>query len=148
MSESWALNPGRRRNMQANRSRDTKPERRLRSVLHRRGWRFRVAYRPLPHVRWSADVVFTKHRVAVFVDGCFWHACPLHFKPPARNKDYWQPKIARNRLRDNEFDHLLREAGWTVVRIWEHEDVETVVERVEKALVHNVEDPSGESDNA
>lgn len=116
--------------MQAIRSRDTKPELLIRSTLHRRGLRYRVSYRPLPGVRWSADIVFTKARVAVFVDGCFWHVCPEHFKMPTRNIEYWQDKIDRNQRRDSEFDRLLREAGWTVVHAWEHEDIELVANRI------------------
>ena len=134
MAGSWAMNPGRRRNMQAIKNRDTKPELRLRSLLHRRGFRFRVANRPLPDVGWSADLVFPKARVAVFVDGCFWHACPVHFKLPGRNTEYWQSKIDRNQRRDREFDQRLREAGWTVVRVWEHEDVDAAAERIEVLL--------------
>jgi DNA mismatch endonuclease (patch repair protein) len=141
MAESWAMNAGRRRNMQAIKNRDTQPELRLRSLLHSRGLRFRVAYRPLPEVRWSADLVFTKARLAVFVDGCFWHACPAHFKLPGRNSDYWQSKIDRNQRRDHEFDLRLREAGWTVVRVWEHEDVEAVAARIEALLQPSGTDP-------
>lgn len=134
MADSWALNAGRRRNMQANRNRDTKPELRLRSLLHRRGLRFRVAYRPLHDVRWTADIVFTKAHIAVFVDGCFWHGCPAHFKMPSRNTQYWAPKIERNRWRDEEFDRLLLAADWIVVRMWAHQSADDMVRQVEKAL--------------
>ena len=134
MSDSWAMNPGRRRNMQANRSRDTKPELRLRSILHRRGMRFRVAHMPLSGVRWTADVVFTRAKVAVFVDGCFWHGCPEHFKLPTRNENYWAPKVNRTRERDAEFDRLLRDAGWVVIRVWEHEPVDVVADLVDATV--------------
>lgn len=134
MSKSWALNPGRRRNMQANRSRDTKPELRVRSLLHARGMRFRVNYRPLPKVQRTADIVFTRARVAVFVDGCWWHKCPDHYKPPARNTNYWLPKLDRNVRRDREIDQLLREAGWTVIRAWEHQDPGEVADWAESAV--------------
>lgn len=134
MTESWALNSGRRRNMQANTSRDTKPELRLRGILHRRGYRYRVAHPPLASVRWTADLAFTRANLAVFVDGCFWHGCPEHYKEPRTNAGYWIPKIARNRERDAQFDELLREAGWTVIRAWEHADPFEVADRVEALL--------------
>ncbi len=117
--------------MQAIRNRDTAPERRLRSLLHGRGLRYRVAARPLADVRWTADLVFRRSRVAVFIDGCFWHGCPEHFKMPARNVDYWTAKFARNRRRDAEFDDLLAAAGWKVVRVWEHDDAVAVADHVE-----------------
>ncbi|NEA30116.1 very short patch repair endonuclease [Streptomyces sp. SID13031] len=120
--------------MQANRSRDSKPELRLRSILHRRGLRFRVCCRPLAGVRRTADLVFTKARVAVFVDGCFWHKCPVHYRAPNTNVDYWAPKVERNVARDAEIDRLLADAGWTVVRAWEHEDPEVAAGIVEAAV--------------
>lgn len=120
--------------MLGNRSRDTKPELLLRSILHRRGLRFRVCRRPLPLVRRTADVVFTRAKVAVFVDGCYWHGCPEHFRQPKTNTEYWAPKIARNRERDAEIDELLRAAGWTVIRAWSHEDADAVADQVERAV--------------
>lgn len=120
--------------MQGNRSRDTKPELRLRSILHRRGLRYRVAARPLPDLRLTADVVFTRQRVAVFVDGCLWHACLEHYKPSRTNADYWVPKIQGNVERDRRFDLALEEAGWTVIRAWEHEEPSEVADRVEVAV--------------
>ena len=134
MSESWAATPGRRRNMQAIRSRDTKPEVRLRSLLHHRGLRFRVVHQPLADVRWSADIVFPKAKIAVFVDGCFWHGCPDHYKPPSRNPTYWGPKVERTCARDREFDRLLLEGGWTVIRVWEHEPLDEAAARVESSV--------------
>lgn len=126
--------PGVRRSMQGNRSRDTKPELRLRSALHRRGLRYRVGYRPLPNMRMTADVVFTKSKVAVFIDGCFWHGCPQHYRQPGTNDEYWAPKLERNRARDARADAALVLAGWTVVRAWEHEDPAAVADRVEAAV--------------
>lgn len=120
--------------MQANRRRDTKPELRLRSLLHAKGLRYRVDFKPLQGVRWRADVVFTRAKVAVFVDGCYWHQCPEHSKPPSRNADYWAPKLEGNVSRDREFDRHLRENGWIVVRAWEHEDPMAVADRVEAAV--------------
>lgn len=118
---SWASSEPIRHTMQGNRGRDTKPELAIRRELHRRGLRFRVAVRPLRGVRRTADVVFTRVRVAVFVDGCFWHHCPEHFRMPATNTEFWASKIEGNQHRDREIDALLMEAGWTVVRVWEHE---------------------------
>lgn len=120
--------------MRANRSRDTKPERRLRSALHAQGLRFRVAYRPLPALNRTADVVFTRARVAVFVDGCFWHGCDLHYAQPRANEKFWHDKIRRNQERDRETDALLVAAGWHVLRIWEHDDVVEATAQVINAL--------------
>ncbi|MBW1599980.1 very short patch repair endonuclease [Streptomyces sp. JJ38] len=118
---SWASSAARRRNMQAIRSRDTKPERVIRQLVHAQGLRYRVAARPLPGLRRTADMVFRPAKVAVFVDGCYWHGCPEHYIPPRTNSGYWSEKVARNVARDRETDMLLTEAGWTVLRFWEHE---------------------------
>ncbi len=119
--------------MQGNRSSDTKPELVLRSALHARGLRYRVNHRLLG-TRHTADVVFTRAQVAVFVDGCWWHACPTHYREPKSNTGYWLPKIERNVARDRKVDRLLVEAGWTIVRAWEHEDPEAVADRVEATV--------------
>ena len=121
--------------MLGNRSRDTKPEMRLRSELHGRGFRYRVSVRPLPPLRRTADLVFRRERVAVFVDGCFWHGCPDHYSIPSTNTDYWKRKVTRNQRRDAETNEILREAGWRVVRIWEHEDPSAAAEKVESAVL-------------
>ena len=126
--------PGVRHSMQGNRSRDTKPELAVRSILHARGLRYRVNYKPLSGVRHTADIVFPRARVAVFVDGCWWHRCPEHYKQPKSNIGYWLPKIERNVARDAKVDALLADAGWTVVRAWEHENPEAVADRVEAAV--------------
>lgn len=110
--------------MQAVRGRDTKPELLLRSALHRRGLRFYVDRAPLPKMRRRADLVFPRKRVAVYVDGCFWHGCPVHGTWPKNNADWWREKIERNQARDRDTDQQLEEAGWTVVRVWEHEGSE------------------------
>ena len=120
--------------MRANRRRDTKPELRLRHALHARGWRYRVDTPVLPGVRRRPDIVFTRQRVVVYVDGCFWHACPQHGTKPKANAEFWAEKLAANRQRDADTDDRLAYAGWTVVRIWEHEDLTTAVTRVELAL--------------
>lgn len=132
---SWASSPATRASMRSNRSRDTKPELRLRSLLHRAGLRYRVSAKPLPHLRRTADVVFTKARVAVFVDGCYWHGCPEHGSIPATNRDFWSRKIEGNIRRDKETDRLLTEAGWKVVRVWEHTPPADAAELVQQALV-------------
>lgn len=108
--------------MQLQASRDTGPERELRSALHRTGLRFRVHVRPLAGVRREADIVFPKARVAVFVDGCFWHGCPEHASWPKANAHWWREKIEANRRRDADTDERLRAAGWMVIRMWTHED--------------------------
>jgi DNA mismatch endonuclease, patch repair protein len=102
--------------------RDTLPELAIRSELHRRGLRFRVDRAPLPGLRSRADIVFGPARVAVYVDGCFWHSCPEHGTMPKANAEWWERKLKRNQERDIETDRALREHGWEVVRIWEHED--------------------------
>lgn len=120
---SWASTPGRRRIMQGNRSRDTKPELAVRRLLHAAGFRYRVSYPPIRSLRRRADIVFTRRRVAVFIDGCFWHGCPEHGRTRFNvNAEYWSPKIASNRERDQDTNQLLTRAGWTVLRFWEHED--------------------------
>jgi DNA mismatch endonuclease (patch repair protein) len=120
--------------MRGNRSRDTKPEIAVRRDLHRRGLRFRVDYRLQPPLRTRADIVFTRARVAVFIDGCFWHGCPLHATTPKTNTDYWTPKLERNRARDRETTAALRSHGWTVLRFWEHEESAIVADRVARAV--------------
>ena len=129
-SASWASSDAVRRQMQANRSRDTRPELALRSQVHQLGLRYRVATRPLPSIRRTADLVFTRARVAVFVDGCFWHGCPDHHRPSQRNEEFWRTKINGNRERDAETDKLLEDAGWAAIRIWEHEKPELASQRV------------------
>lgn len=120
--------------MQANRSRDTRPERLLRSALHAAGLRFRVSARPLPTLNRTADIVFRPARIAVFVDGCFWHGCPTHRTAPRANADYWADKIRINQNRDRHTDEKLAAAGWEVIRVWEHEDVASAAVRIADAV--------------
>jgi DNA mismatch endonuclease (patch repair protein) len=120
--------------MRGNRGKDTTPEIGLRSALHRRGLRFRKHFRPLENVRCVADIAFPRRRLAVFVDGCFWHRCPIHGVSPTSNSAYWQAKLDRNVQRDRRNDALLAAAGWTVLRVWEHEDLEAAADRVLTAL--------------
>ena len=121
--------------MQANRSRDTGPELAVRSILHARGLRYRVALAPLKELRRRADIVFTSRRIAVFIDGCFWHGCPEHGRRSFNhNADYWPGKIAGNVARDAETTARLTEAGWTVLRFWEHESADSVATSIEQVV--------------
>lgn len=119
---SWASSPAVRAVMRANPSRDTRPEKALRSAVHALGLRYRVNTRPVPGLRRSADLVFTRAKVAVFLDGCFWHGCPEHYRPATKNAEFWRGKIDSNRARDAETDRALADHGWVVVRVWEHDD--------------------------
>lgn len=103
-------------------SRDTPPELALRRRLHAMGFRYRVDTRPVAAMRRTADIVFRPCSVAVFVDGCFWHSCPVHGSKPKSNAQWWSEKLAANVQRDRDTDKRLAEAGWEVVRVWEHED--------------------------
>lgn len=107
--------------MLGNRGRDTKAELGVRRLVHGAGLRYRVSARPEPDLRRTADLLFTRARVAVFIDGCYWHGCPEHFTTPSTNLDYWSTKIGRNQARDLETTTLLEERGWVVLRFWEHE---------------------------
>ncbi|WP_209960189.1 MULTISPECIES: very short patch repair endonuclease [unclassified Micromonospora] len=121
--------------MRSNRSADTKPEMALRRQLFRRGMRYRVGYRiSLPRRAVRADIVFTRQKVAVFVDGCFWHGCSLHCRMPSDPSGYWHQKIDRNKARDKVVNDALGEAGWTVLRVWEHEPVELSADAIAATL--------------
>lgn len=115
-------------------TRDTAPEVALRRELHRRGLRYRLNLAPVPGLRRRADVVFPRRRLAVFVDGCFWHLCPQHGSAPRNNADWWRVKLAQTVQRDRDTDARLAEAGWTVLRFWEHEDPLQAADRVALAL--------------
>lgn len=106
----------------------------LRRVLYARGLRYRVDYSPIPTSRCRADIAFVKQRLAVFVDGCFWHSCPEHGTTPKANGDWWREKLGRNVQRDQAINEHLSQAGWTVVRIWEHEATEIGSQKVITAL--------------
>ncbi len=134
--------------MQANKSRDTKPELRLRRAVHARGLRYRVAARPIPELRRTADLVFTRAKIAVFVDGCFWHGCPEHHTVAKTNAEFWAAKVVRNRERDRETDVLLRSRGWQVIRIWEHEATEDAVERVVRSWQERIGTDRRSSDDS
>ena len=122
--------------MKANPSRNTRPELRLRSLLHGSGLRYRVNYsvrvdrgRPV-----LVDIAFTRRSLAVFVDGCFWHACPIHGSVPKANGTYWWPKLRRNAERDCETSRRLEDAGWRVLRLWGHEDPYEAAAKVVRAV--------------
>ncbi len=115
--------------------RDTAPEMAVRRELHRRGLRY-VVDAPVPGLpRRRADVLFRRERVAVFVDGCFWHGCPDHGTSPRANAEWWREKIETNRRRDRDTDERLSDLGWTVVRCWEHEDPVESADRIERVVV-------------
>ncbi|RLV56757.1 DNA mismatch endonuclease Vsr [Aeromicrobium phragmitis] len=116
--------------MQGNKRRDTSPEWAVRRRVHAMGLRYRVDVRPLSWLNRRADLVFVAAKVAVFIDGCFWHGCPEHHTAARTNAEYWASKVRQNRARDVETDRLLVEAGWKVLRVWEHEEPTTVAERV------------------
>lgn len=130
VNESWASSPGVRASMQSNRGRDTKPELALRSAVHAIGLRYRVGARPLKEIRRTADLVFSRGKVAVFLDGCFWHGCPEHHTVAATNATFWSDKVKSNTARDRDTDKRLADAGWAVVRVWEHEDPAAAAYRV------------------
>ena len=129
-----ATDPATSARMRAQRRRDTAPELALRRELHRRGARYFVDRAPMKGVRRRADLVFPRHKVAVYVDGCFWHSCPQHATFPKNNAQWWAEKLAGNVTRDRDTDATLTDAGWTVVRIWEHENPVAAADRVQAAL--------------
>jgi DNA mismatch endonuclease (patch repair protein) len=120
--------------MQSNRPHDTRPEVAVRSALHRLGYRYRKHYRPLPGVRCEVDIAFPNRRLAILLDGCFWHGCPEHATRPVTNRDWWKSKLDKNVARDRVNDAMLFDAGWTVLRFWEHQGVNDIVAAVEVAL--------------
>ncbi|MFT3865196.1 MAG: very short patch repair endonuclease [Solirubrobacterales bacterium] len=129
--------------MRRNRRRDSRPELALRRELHRRGLRFRVDLPVrVPGRLVRPDIVFTRARLAVFVDGCFWHCCPEHGNLPRANSSYWRPKLARNVARDRAVDSALTSSGWRVLRAWEHEPTEEVAERVTGDYTSAIDDMS------
>ncbi|WP_264079963.1 very short patch repair endonuclease [Mycolicibacter hiberniae] len=135
MTESWASSEHARLTMRANRSRDTKPELAVRRLVHAMGLRYRVDFPPLPsNRRMRADLVFTRARVAVFIDGCFWHGCPDHHTVARTNAEFWATKVLGNRTRDERTNAVLTDAGWTVLRFWEHEDPSTAAQAIREVV--------------
>jgi DNA mismatch endonuclease (patch repair protein) len=132
---TYVTAPGRSRNMAAIRRRDTKPEVKLRSALHRLGYRFRKDHAiRVDQKLIRPDIAFTKRRIAVFIDGCFWHSCPEHGRQPSVNGEYWSPKLEGNVRRDRDQTAALQSAGWTVLRFWEHEEQGSIVATIKGAL--------------
>ena len=111
MSDSWASSPAARKTMLGNRGRDTKPELAVRHIVHAQGLRYRVNARPEIGIRRTADLLFTRMRVVVFIDGCFWHKCPTHFSMPVTNMEFWREKIDGNEQRDRQTTALLEDRG-------------------------------------
>jgi DNA mismatch endonuclease (patch repair protein) len=120
--------------MSRQRTRDTAAEVAIRRVLHRRGLRFRVNFRPIAGLRTTADIAFTRARVAVYVDGCFWHSCPQHATVPRSNREWWISKLAKNQERDRATDEALAVAGWMSMRVWEHEVPDEAAARIAAAV--------------
>ena len=121
--------------MQSNKARDTRPELAVRRLLFARGMRYRVDRRPVPALRRRADIVFTGIRLAVFIDGCFWHGCPVHGTTDFQtNSTFWTRKIETNAARDVETNALLEAAGWRVLRLWEHVDPGQAADEIEEAV--------------
>lgn len=118
----------------ANRGRDTGPEMALRAALHRRGLRYRVGRRVEPDVRTTVDIAFGPAKVAVFVDGCFWHGCPIHGTRPKANSSWWAQKLEGTTERDQRSTAALESRGWKVIRVWEHEDADEAASMIETAV--------------
>jgi DNA mismatch endonuclease (patch repair protein) len=120
--------------MQRQARRDTAPELALRRDLWRRDLRYRVDVAPIRGLRRRADMVFSRARVAVYVDGCYWHSCPDHATVPKANREWWVAKLEANVARDRDTDARLLAAGWEVVRVWEHESMEDAADRIEAVV--------------
>ena len=136
IKRGYALPPSARSmNMAAVKRSDTKPELALRKALHAAGYRFRKDYpMRLEDKLVRPDIAFTRRRVAVFIDGCYWHSCPVHWQIPGTNSAFWSKKLSATSERDRVQDELLRRAGWHVLRIWEHETIPAAVASVVSAL--------------
>ena len=134
MSRIQPSSPEISRRMAKVRQKGTDAEIALRRELYRRGLRYRVGYEVLKKPRRVADVAFPGLRIAVFVDGCFWHGCPEHASWPKQNAEFWRQKIEANQLRDVDTNERLRSMGWTVLRFWEHESPIEAAETVEQTV--------------
>ncbi len=116
--------------MKAAKPRDTAPEKALRSALHKKGLRYRIDAKPIKELNRKADIVFQHVKVAVFVDGCFWHGCPIHGTQAKANAEFWKNKIKQNQIRDANTNQILKKAGWKVIRVWEHESPEKASRKI------------------
>lgn len=144
-SDDWSLapmtsqsvrpsSPAALHRMKAVRRSRTKPEKLLCKALDELGLTYETDAQPLPESARKADILFRQGRVAVFVDGCFWHGCPLHGTQAKANAGFWREKIERNRERDTDTNRRLIEAGWIVVRIWEHDDPASAASKIQQIL--------------
>ena len=124
--------------MQAAKPRDTAPEKTLRSALHNKGLRFRIDQKPIKELNRKADIVFRSVKVAVFVDGCFWHDCPIHGTQAKANAEFWKNKLEQNQARDLDTNKQLEKAGWRVVRVWDHENPERVSQKIYCLVVKRI----------
>jgi DNA mismatch endonuclease, patch repair protein len=125
--------------MRATRQRNTKAELDLQAALDQIGLQYTVDRSPLPQLRCRADILFASERVAVFVDGCFWHGCPDHGTWPKQNGTWWRTKILKNRSRDADTDYHLQQVGWLALRVWEHDDASQAARRILEVLDHRRE---------
>ncbi|MEU8873672.1 very short patch repair endonuclease [Streptomyces javensis] len=124
-------------------SRDTTQELAVRRLLHGSGLRYRL-HVPVPGMpRRTVDIVFSKLKIAVFLDGCFWHGCPEHATSPRANAEWWRSKLDRNMERDRETTDHMHSAGWTVLRFWEHESAEDVAGRISATVASRRSSPNG-----
>ena len=128
-----------RRQMQAQKTSGTRIELQVRHALHALGYRYRVNRRPLPDQKFRGDIVWAGRRLVVFLDGCFWHGCPVHGTTPKSNTGWWRDKINSNQDRDHRVDEMLRQRGWTVLRFWEHDDIGEII----KSVVQHLESIDG-----
>ncbi|MEP0806541.1 MAG: DNA mismatch endonuclease Vsr [Chloroflexota bacterium] len=116
--------------MKAVRHSGTKAELALRDALDQRGLIYETDARPIPEFARKADILFREERIAVFVDGCFWHGCPIHGTQAKSNVEFWRKKIEANQRRDEDTNRVLQENGWMVIRVWEHENTEEATRRI------------------
>jgi DNA mismatch endonuclease (patch repair protein) len=127
-----------RNRMRSTPRKNTRPEIALRSQLHKLGLRFRVDVSPVRGHRGRADLVFKSPKLVVYVDGCFWHSCPIHGAVPKTNERWWGEKLERNKQRDLRTNREMRRMGWKVIRIWEHENPVTAANRIAK-VIHRIQ---------
>ena len=120
--------------MRRQRQTDTACELAVRRLLYSCGLRYRIDCRPEADLSRRADIVFRSAKTAVFIDGCFWHQCPLHWQAPKRNASWWTKKISANAYRDRQTSNLLECKGWLVIRAWEHENPNTIARRIAEAV--------------
>jgi DNA mismatch endonuclease (patch repair protein) len=118
------------RRMKASKPRDTAPEKALRFALFKKGLRYRVDAKPIKTLNRRSDIVFRSAKVAIFVDGCFWHGCPIHGTQAKANAEFWMNKIKQNQIRDEDTNKRLKKAGWRVIRVWEHENSEKASQKI------------------